>query len=116
MGKVGRPPWIPSQEELEKIETLASQGLNQEQIMHCIGVGVSTYHDKKDQYPQLVEALKRGKSKGLAYVTDALLKNVNLGNVTAQIFYLKCQGGWKEAKHEQTDGMQSLLEKVIDKL
>ncbi len=116
MAKVGRPPWIPSEEELEKVESLAARGLTQEQIADCIGIHLGTLSAKKSEFDELSEAIKRGKAKGIALVTAELLKNVKAKNVTAQIFYLKCQAKWKEAKDETLSDEASLMQKLIDKL
>jgi hypothetical protein len=116
MAKVGRPAWIPTKEDLEKAELLAARGLNQEQIADCLGIGASTLFDKKNEYPEFAEALKKGRAQGIAHVTQALFNNIDLGNVTAQIFYLKTVGGWREAKDVNLDTNQSLIEALINKL
>jgi len=88
--------WEPTEEELKKIESLAARGMEQQDIALCLGIRPETLSRKKDVIEQLDQAIKRGKAKGIARVTNALLKNVDIGNVTAQIFYLKTQAGWKE--------------------
>ncbi len=93
---VGRPPFEITQEILEKVESLAARGLKQEQIADCLGIHVATLCNKKNEFVEFVEAIKKGKSKGIAMVTAALIKNVNNGNPAAQMFYLKCQAQWKE--------------------
>jgi hypothetical protein len=114
---VGKPLWVPTKEILDKVESLAARGLNQEQIAHCIGIHPATLCDKKQVFCELDDALKKGKAQGIAHVTQALLNNIDLGNVAAQIFYLKSRADWKEAKHELvTNENQSLIEKLIDKL
>lgn len=97
----GQPKWIPDAEILKKVEALAGQGLTKENIANCLGISYQTLNERSKEYADFSDALKRGKAKGLAEVTDALLKNVKLGNVTAQIFYLKCQGKWKEEREEE---------------
>ena len=44
------------------------------------------------------DAIKRGKAKGIAQVTNSLFTSATDGNVTAQIFYLKNQDPktWKD--------------------
>lgn len=116
MAEFGRPPWIPSEEELEKVKSLAARGMTQVQIADCLGIHPSTFSEKKHSINALDEAFKKGKADGLAAVTAALLKNVSIGNVTAQIFYLKCKGEWKEAKDTTPEGEGSLMQKLIDKL
>ena len=108
--------WKPNQESLEKVESLAARGLSEEQIARCLGIHPDTLSHKKKEYEQLDRAIKDGKAKGVANVTAALLKNVQNGNVTAQIFYLKCQAKWREAKEELTDEKRSLIENLIDRL
>lgn len=115
--KVGRPPWIPNQEDLEKVESLAAKGLNQQQIADCLGIHPGTLSEKKQEFDLLNEALKKGKAKGIAHVTAALLQNIDNGNVTAQIFYLKTVAGWKEARDGiSAEATQTLMQSVIDKL
>lgn len=72
--------------------------MEQQDIALCLGIHPGTLSMKKGQLADLNEAIKRGKAKGIARVTNALLKNIDIGNVTAQIFYLKCQAKWMEAK------------------
>ena len=114
--KARKNKWIPSAEELKKVEALASRGMTEENIAHCLGIRPETLSKKKHEFEQLVQAIKRGKAKGIAMVTNELLKNIQLGNVTAQIFYLKSQAGWKEAKDEPNTSAQSLIQSIIDKL
>src|SRR5688572_17535571 len=107
MAKVGRPPFEITKEILEKVESYAARGLNQKQIADALGIHIATLCDKKNMFVEFSEAIKRGKGKGIALVADNLLKNVQNGNVTAQIFYLKTQAGWKETdvlEHTGKDG------------
>jgi hypothetical protein len=83
-------------EMIEKAEKLAARGLNMEQIAYSIGIGTSTLYDKAKDNIELSEAIKRGKAKGIATIANSLFENAKAGNTTAQIFYLKCQGKWKE--------------------
>lgn len=99
--KGGRPSFEITDEVLNKVEALAARGMTQEQICDCLGIHVSTFFDKKNKFVELSEAVKRGKAKGIAFVTEKLLENVKEKNVTAQIFYLKTQAKWIE-KTEQT--------------
>jgi hypothetical protein len=96
MAKVGKKPWVPTKEIIKKVEELASRGMEQQDIALCIGIGISTFHNKKNEFQELEDAVKRGRAKGVSHVTNALLKNIDLGNVTAQIFYLKTQAKWRD--------------------
>ena len=50
------------------------------------------------------EELTFGKMKATAHVSGALYKNAIEGNVSAQIFWLKAQGGWREADRLEITG------------
>lgn len=97
VNKVGKPPWIPTEEDIKKVESLAARGMDQQDIALCLGICPQTLSQKKSEFVLLDEAIKRGKAKGIAHVTAQLLKNIDNSNVTAQIFYLKCKAKWREA-------------------
>lgn len=94
--------WKPTEEDIKNVESLAARGMDEQDIALCLDLYPTTLTRKKAEFKQLEQAIKRGKAKGLANVTAALLKNVKNGNVTAQIFYLKCKGKWKDVHQENT--------------
>ena len=65
--------WI-TQEGLLKIEGWARDGLTDEQISHNIGIHPSTLYDWQKEYPEIAEALKKGKEVIDRQVENALLK------------------------------------------
>ena len=65
------------------------RGLSQQDIAYCIGIHPTTLSEKKYENEQLQEALKRGKAKGLAQITNALFEQALSGSVGAACFYLK---------------------------
>ena len=102
--------WIEP-EGLLKLEGWARDGLVDEQIAQNVGIAASTLYEWKKQYPEISEALKKGKEVVDRQVENALLKRA-LGyeydeitmeygketkrvtkqvvpDVTAQIFWLK---------------------------
>ena len=87
--KRGRKPFKFTDEILQKVEKLASRGLAQQDIAYCIGLHPGTFSSKKGQLDELSEAIKRGRSKGLAAVTNSLFESAMNGTPAAQIFYLK---------------------------
>lgn len=113
--KPGNQPWVPTEEDIVKAEDLASRGMEQQDIALCLGIHPATLSAKKQEFDILGDAIKRGKAQGIARVTQALLNNIDIGNVTAQIFYLKTQAKWREAKEDNTQGA-SLMQQIIDKL
>lgn len=59
---------------LIEIEGWARDGLIDEQIAKNLDVAVSTFHNYKKQFPELMESLKRGKEVVDREVENALLK------------------------------------------
>lgn len=96
----GRKPFKITREVLDRAEQLAAQGMTMEQISDCLGISYQTLNEKSKEFVELSDAIKLGKARGIAMVTDALLKNVNIGNTAAQIFFLKARAKWREADME----------------
>ena len=67
----------------------ARDGLTDEQIAHNLGIRRTTLYDWKNKYPDINDALKKGKEIVDYEVENALLKRAKQGDVTAQIFWLK---------------------------
>ena len=67
----------------------ARDGLKDEQIAHNMGIRRTTLYDWKNKYPDINDALKKGKEIVDYEVENALLKRAKQGDVTAQIFWLK---------------------------
>jgi hypothetical protein len=66
------------------IEAWARDGLTDDQIAHNLGVNRTTFIDYKKKYPDLSDALKRGKEVVDAEVESALLKKAMGYNVMVQ--------------------------------
>ncbi len=77
MSKGGRKgkyhDWI-TEEGLLKIEGWARDGLTDEQISHNMGIHPSTLYEWQKKYPEITEALKKGKEVIDRQVENALLK------------------------------------------
>lgn len=85
--KRGRKPFSI---DVERVEHLASQGLGIMDICRSLGVGWDTfnkYREKKNS--GISEALDKGKSKGLAFVTSKLMETIEDKNFNAISFYLR---------------------------
>jgi hypothetical protein len=93
-------------ELIKKIETLAAQGLTQEQICSCIGWSRDTLWRKKKLHSDMADAIKKGKDKGLAVITNALFEKAKKGDTVAQIFYLKNRSPdeWKDRRDNTFTG------------
>lgn len=105
---------------LIEVEKLASRGLTQQQIADALGISDRTLRKYRDQFSDFSDAIKKGKAKGIARVTNKLFEKIETGDTTSIIFFLKTQGGWKEAskvEHTIDDTNQSNqldLEKLSD--
>ena len=65
--------WL-TEDGLKQIEEWAKRGLIDEQIAKNMGIGTSTLYEWKNRFPEIVEALKRGKEIVDQEVENALLK------------------------------------------
>jgi len=93
--KVGRPSLALNANQIKEMETLAAV-LNHEQIADYFGMHPDTLAKHKARDKEINIAYKKGRAKALASIASSLLQSARSGNITAQIFYLKTQGGWKE--------------------
>lgn len=90
--------------DLNKVESLAANGLTDEQIASALGISRTTLANRKRENEQFVQAIKRGKAKGIALVTNKLMESIKGGNMTGMIFFLKTQAGWKETNVQEHTG------------
>ena len=98
----GRPAWIPTDSICEQAREMASRGLTVAQIADCLGLGERTVYEKQKDYPQFMQAIKKGRAEGLHSVSNALFEKATQGNVTALIYYLKVRdrANWGENQPE----------------
>jgi len=90
--------------DLKQVESLAANGLTQEQIAAALGISESTLHKRKQENTEFTAAIKRGKAKGIALVTNKLMESIKGGNMTGMIFFLKTQAGWRETSVQEITG------------
>jgi len=84
--------------DYEKLYNLAKIGLSEEQIAISLGISVSTITRRKRDDEQFDRTLKAGKQAGISAVTNSLFESATADkpNTSAQIFYLKNRGGWRD--------------------
>lgn len=82
--------------DLKLAETLSAQGLTRDQIALAMGIARSTLFRYQQTNEDFADAIKAGAAKGVALVSSLLMEQAKKGNVTAQIFFLKARGGWRE--------------------
>lgn len=83
-----------------ELERLASRGLTMDQIADCLGIGRSTLYKRQGEDPDVMDAVKRGRSSGIEQVANKLFESALAGNIVAQIFYLKnrCPEEWQDRR------------------
>ena len=102
----GPKKFIITEQHIKQAESLAAQGLTMEQIASVIGIGERTLYEKQEENPQLAQAIKRGRHKGVATIANALFNKAKGGDNTAMIFYLKnrAPGEWRDRREHELSG------------
>jgi len=95
---MAKKKFVVTSEILQEIEELSGNGLTQQQIHGYYGISNASWYSYVKEYPEIAEAVKRGKSKIIAEVAGLLVRLALEGNLTAIIFYLKTQAGWREVE------------------
>ncbi|MBV6739920.1 DNA-packaging protein [Lactobacillus gasseri CECT 5714] len=93
MAKALYKEWLKPQ-ALQRLEGWKRNGLTDEQIANNIGIRRETLWDWQRKYPNIANALKRGKEDVNFAVENALLRKALSGNTTAMIFFLK--NNWRD--------------------
>ena len=93
--KGGRPPRILTAEEIEQVEKLAAY-LSTDQIADYFGISKKTFYSVMERQKDVSILYKRGKAKLIQKMANTLIQKASEGNITALIFILKTQGGWRE--------------------
>ena len=57
-----------------QIQGWARDGLTDEQIVHNMGIGLRTFYEWQEKFPQFAQAIKKGKAPVDIQVENALLK------------------------------------------
>ena len=85
------------------VRAMLAQGMTYEQAASALGVNVATLERRRKQDEKLECACKEGKAQGINAITNVLFETAKGGNVTAMIFYLKNQAGWKDKQEIEGD-------------
>lgn len=98
----GRPPIVFDEAQTAQVEALAAV-LSKGQMADYFNISENTLREIEERQPEVSEAYKRGKAKAIGNVAKNLISQAQMGNITAAIFYLKTQAGWKEDKEAERD-------------
>ncbi len=98
----GRPPVVLTPEQIIELQALSAV-LNKSQVADYFGITEKTLREVEKRQPEVNTAYKKGKVKQIASMGSNLVKLAKAGNVSANIFYLKTQAGWKEQDPDPID-------------
>lgn len=95
--RTGRPPFQATDEQRYSVGLMAAIGLPQDQIAAALEISPPTLrkHFKLE--------LATGRTRTITKVADSLVRQALAGNITAAIFYLKTQAGWKESQRVEVE-------------
>jgi hypothetical protein len=96
----GRKPFEPTDSERKQVEALSGYGVPFEQIAALVrdGIHVDTLREK------FSTELVNGKAKANAQVGKGIFQKAMAGDTTAQIWWSKCQMGWKDVQRHEVTG------------
>lgn len=98
----GRPAVVFDEGQIAQVEALAAV-LSKSQMADYFGIGETTLREVEKRQPEVSVAYQKGRGKAIAGVGSNLIAQARSGNVSAAIFYLKTQAGWKEDTQERID-------------
>ena len=103
--------WL-QQDNLILLQGWARDGLTDEQIADNMGITGSTLYEWKKKYPEISEALKKGKEVIDYQVENALLQKALNGDTGAICFWLKNRrpDTWRDKPQDPNDGAGVIAE------
>lgn len=96
----GRKPFDPTDSERKQVEAMSGYGVPFEQIAALVRDGI--HLDTLRTY--FASELVNGKAKANAQVGKGIFQKAMAGDATAQIWWSKCQMGWKETQRHEVTG------------
>lgn len=85
---------IFSDDQIQQVETLSGFCLKVPEIAAVMKISESTFYEVAKRQPQVSEALRQGRAKVKATISQSLIKNAAAGDYKSQAFYLARQAGW----------------------
>lgn len=98
----GRPPKALDEQQIIELAALSAV-LTKGQVADYFGISEKTLRAIEERQPEVSTAYKKGKAKQIASMGSNLIQLAKSGNVTANIFYLKTQAGWKETEADPVE-------------
>ena len=98
----GRPPKTLDEQQIIELAALSAV-LTKGQVADYFGISEKTLRAIEERQPEVYTAYKKGKAKQIASMGSNLIQLAKSGNVTANIFYLKTQAGWREVEADPVE-------------
>ena len=92
--------FVPTEQQRHLVHMMTVNGVKQDDQAKALRIGKNTFTR------HFRDELDLGKITTTANVAGALYRNAMDGNVSAQIFWMKSQGGWREADRLEITGAE----------
>ena len=102
--KARLPRLLVDEALLAHVHKLGGLGLTRMQIAHYYGHTVDQWDDKLKKHPELDIAMREGKSSKIETASGYLWEWIEKKDKASIMFFLKTQGGWREAAPIVEDG------------
>lgn len=112
---MSRPRGALTAEQIAQLEKLAAH-LTLEQIADFFNVSSRTLRRRMHNDARILSAYKKGRAAAIDEVARSLLDLAKAKNLTAIIFYLKTQAGWRETEAApDTSDISKLSDRELEK-
>jgi hypothetical protein len=93
---MSKPGLQITEEIIKQVGVMAGNGLTEKQIYRYYGISHGYWDKLKKENKELKRSFLKGKSKTIFAVTGRLMDKIRCNDLSAIIFYLKTQAGWRE--------------------
>lgn len=93
----GRPPKLPTEDQLRLVQAYTTLGLTQEQMAAKLGINMDTWRKYRADY--FGPAMAKGDADAAILSGNALVKGIREGNMTSVIWFEKTRLGKTEKVH-----------------
>lgn len=93
---MARQPFSLDEAQKAEVETLAAV-LTTEQIADFFGIARRTFYSLMERDEDIAARYKKGRARAIGAIAQTLISKARAGDTIAMLFYLKTQGGWREA-------------------
>lgn len=101
--KKPRKKAVFTEEQRKQAQRMAAVGVTAETIARYFDCDIEAL------YREAGEAMKRGRAETEAAIAGTLVRDALAGNTTAQLFWLKTKGGWRETTHLEIDTKNNVI-------